>query len=65
MTPEAKMAEEEEEVEEEENETKKLVSLYVGISLSLFITFLPKNLHPLFHKIGCQLKEFTPFITLQ
>ncbi|XP_028793709.1 uncharacterized protein LOC114749365 isoform X3 [Neltuma alba] len=56
MTPEFTMAEQE---EEEDNETKNLVSSYIGIGFSLFLAFLPKNLLPLFHKLGSQLKELS------
>ncbi|XP_054808846.1 uncharacterized protein LOC129310967 isoform X2 [Prosopis cineraria] len=56
MTPEVTMAEEE---EEEEYELKNLASSYIGISFSLFLAFLPKNLLPLFQKFGSQLKELS------
>ncbi|KAK4261543.1 hypothetical protein QN277_004528 [Acacia crassicarpa] len=52
------MAEEGEEGEEG-NEIKNLASSYIGISFSLFLAFLPKNLLPIFHTLGSQLKELS------
>ncbi|KAI9083958.1 hypothetical protein K1719_034216 [Acacia pycnantha] len=58
MTSEDTMAEEGEEGEED-NEIKNLVSSYIGISFSLFLAFLPKNLLAIFHRHGSQLKELS------
>ncbi|KAI9075254.1 hypothetical protein K1719_042795 [Acacia pycnantha] len=58
MTSEVTMAEEGEEGEED-NEIKNLVSSYIGISFSLFLAFLPKNLLAIFHRLGSQLKELS------